>query len=154
MPIMDVLTDFFRHNSMMNERLMEACRPLSPEQLDATATGTYGTIGATLVHIANGQVGYAARFLGTDLPPPLPESPFPGFDAVGERLRLGDARLEEAAARAGQDLEVQVTGDDPPGTWRMSADLLLLQAVNHGTEHRSQLATILTTIGNQPPEMD
>jgi hypothetical protein len=42
-------------------------------------------------------------------------------------------------AAAGRDHEVQVTGDDPPGTWRMPASLLLLQAVNHGTEHRSQL---------------
>jgi uncharacterized damage-inducible protein DinB len=30
----------------------------------------------------------------------------------------------------------------------------LLQAVNHGTEHRSQVATILTQLGVVPPEMD
>ena len=36
----------------------------------------------------------------------------------------------------------------------MPASLLLLQAVNHGTEHRSQVATILTQLGVVPPEMD
>jgi uncharacterized damage-inducible protein DinB len=36
----------------------------------------------------------------------------------------------------------------------MAGSLLLLQAVNHGTEHRSQIATILTQLGVEPPEMD
>lgn len=154
MPDMDLVVEFFRHNSMMNGRLVEACRPLSPEQLQATATGTYGSVGATLVHIANAQEGYAARILGTERPERLPEDPFPGFDSLAERFSHGDARLEEAATQAGQDREVQVTGDDPPGTFRLPASLILLQAVNHGTEHRSQVATILTQLGIEPPEMD
>jgi len=36
----------------------------------------------------------------------------------------------------------------------MPVPLFLLQAVNHGTEHRSQLATILTQLEVEPPEMD
>ena len=153
---MDLTLEFLRHNTMMNGRLLETCQQLTPDQLGATANGTYGTIGATLVHVANAQVGYAARFLGPDRERPerLNEEPFPGFDAVAERLDLGNAWLEEAAARAGEEHDVQVTGDDPPGTWTMDAALLLLQAVNHGTEHRSQVATILTTLGIEPPPMD
>jgi uncharacterized damage-inducible protein DinB len=153
MPGMDLLVEFFRHNAMMNRRLMEACRQLSPEQLGATATGTYGSIGATLVHIANSHEGYAARLVDTERPERLPEDPFPGFEALAERFAHGDAQLEDAA-QAGQDRKVQVTGDDPPGTWWMPVSLFLLQAVNHGTEHRSQVATILTQLGVEPPEMD
>jgi uncharacterized damage-inducible protein DinB len=154
MPGMDLLVEFFRHNTMMNRRLMEACRQLPPEQLGAMATGTYGSIGGTLVHIANSQVGYAARVLDTERPERLPEDPFPGFEALAERFAQGDAQLEEAAMQASQDRKVQVTGDDPPGTWWMPVSLFLLQAVNHGTEHRSQVATILTQLGVEPPEMD
>jgi uncharacterized damage-inducible protein DinB len=150
----DLVLELFKHNSMMNRRLVEACRPLSPEQLGATAVGTYGSIGATLVHIANAQIGYAARFLAVERPEPLPEDPFPGFAALAERFAHGDANLEQAATQAGRHHEVQVTGDDPPGTFRMPASLLLLQAVNHGTEHRSQIATVLTQLGIEPPEMD
>jgi uncharacterized damage-inducible protein DinB len=152
----DLLVEFFRHNAMMNRRLLDACRQLSPKQLGATATGTYGTIGATLVHMANAQEGYAARLLETGRPERLAEDPFPGFDALAERFARGDAQLEEAAARlkVGQDRDVQVTGDDPPGTFHMPVSLFLLQAVNHGTEHRSQVATILTQLGVQPPDMD
>jgi uncharacterized damage-inducible protein DinB len=151
---MDLVVEFFRHNAMMNRRLIEVCRQLSPEQLGGTAVGTYGSIGGTLVHIANAQEGYAARFLGTERPERLPEDPFPGFDTLAERFARGDAQLEGAAREAGRDHDVQVTGDDPPGTWRMPASLILLQAVNHGTEHRSQVSTILTQLGVDPPEMD
>ncbi len=151
---MDLIGEFFAHNTMTNRGLMDACRGLSAEQLGATATGTYGSIGRTLVHVANSQVGYAARVLDTDRPERLPEDPFPGFAALEECFALGNGRLEEAAARASDDRQVKVTGDDPPGEWMMPVSLYLLQAVNHGTEHRSQVATILTGLGIVPPEMD
>jgi uncharacterized damage-inducible protein DinB len=32
--------------------------------------------------------------------------------------------------------------------------VILVQAINHATEHRSHVATILTQLGIQPPEMD
>lgn len=151
---MDLVVEFFRHNSMMNARLLEECRGLTLEQIDSTVDGTYGSIGATLVHIANSQVGYAARVTGANRPPPLPEDPFPGFGPLTERFSLGNALLEDAATKADRDDEIKVTGDDPVGTWSMPASLILLQAINHGTEHRSQVATILTQLGVQPPAMD
>lgn len=151
---MDALQELFRHNTMMNGRLLDACRELSPEQLAVTVDGTYGTIAATLVHIANGQDGYANRFAGVERPERLEEVPFPGFDVVRERLDRSNAQLERAAAASGADGYVEVSGDDPVGTWRMHRDLLLVQAINHGTEHRSQVATILTQLGIEPPDMD
>lgn len=151
---MDLIEQFFQHNTMMNQRLVEACRALAPDQLDASVLGTYGTIGATLVHIANAQVGYAARVLDTSRPEPLSENPFPGFDALTERFALGNAQLEAAVNQTHEDREVHVSGDDPPRTWRMPVALFLVQAINHGTEHRSQVATILTQLGFEPPQMD
>lgn len=153
MRAMDVLVEFFRHNTMMNTRLLAACRGLSSEQLEATAVGTYGSIGATLVHIANAQEAYAARLLDLERPERLPEDPFPGFEILTERFANGDAQLLEAAADA-PDRIVEVPGDDPPDAWTMPVDLYFLQAVNHGTEHRAQIAAILTQLGIEPPGMD
>jgi uncharacterized damage-inducible protein DinB len=104
--------------------------------------------------MANGQESYTARLLDIERPERLPEEPFPGFDALAERFARGDAQLEEAAARGGEDRQVVVTGDEPGEAWTMPVSLFLLQAVNHGTEHRAQVATILTQLGIQPPEMD
>ena len=139
---------------MMNRLLIETCQQLSPEQLATSTDGTYGSIAATLVHIANAQAGYAARLLDRERPERLTEDPFPGLAAVAERLAQSDGQLEEATARSDWDRQVQIKGDDPPGTWLMPVGLFLLQAINHGTEHRSQIATILTQLGVEPPAMD
>ena len=151
---MDLLLEFFRHNSMMNRRLIEACQDLSPDQLATSVAGTYGSIAATLVHIANAQDGYAARLIDRQRPERLPEAPFPGFQAVAERLGESDSQLEAATSRSDWDRQVEIKGDDPPGSWLMPVGLFLLQAINHGTEHRSQIATTLTQLGVEPPEMD
>lgn len=150
---MDVLAEMFRHNSMMNTKIVDACRALSGEQLAATAVGTYGSIGATLVHIANGQLAYTSRQRGVERPVPLPEDPFPGIAAVAERMAQGDALLEQCAADV-SGLEIEITGDEPGEKWRMNSSLLLVQAINHATEHRTQISTTLTQLGVTPPEMD
>jgi len=151
---MNVLLELFRHNTLMNDKLLDTCRQLDDQQLGKTVEGTYGSIGATLVHIANAQAGYTARLLDVERPDRLAEDPFPGCEAVAALLALGNARLEEAVTRADLDRKVQVRGDDPPGLWWMPVSLYFLQAINHATEHRSHIATILTQLGVQPPEMD
>lgn len=151
---MDMLVELLKHNTMMNDRLLEVCRSLSGDQLATTVEGTYGTIGATLVHVAGGQNSYAARFFGTERPERLPEDPFPGFDRLTADFNKGNALLEQAAAEGDADVYIELEDDDPVQTWRMHRSLLLLQAINHGTEHRSQIATILTHLGVNAPEMD
>lgn len=150
---MDVLVELLKHNTMMNGRLLDACESLTPEHLATSLEGTYGSIGATLVHIVQGQDSYAHRMFREERPPRLEEDPFPGFAELRTRLAKTDRMLEEAASRAGGADTVVITGDDPEGTWDMASDLLLLQAINHATEHRSQIATILTQLGVEPPDM-
>ncbi len=151
---MDMLVELLNHNTMMNDRLLDACGSLSEDQLTTTVEGTYGSIGATLVHVAGGQNSYAARFFGTERPERLREDPFPGFDRLAAEFNRGNALLEQAAAESDTDVYIELVDDDPVQTWRMNRSLLLLQAINHGTEHRSQIATILTQLGIDAPEMD
>jgi uncharacterized damage-inducible protein DinB len=98
----------------------------------------------------NAQLGYASRLLDIDRPELLRDDAMPDLDVVAERLALRNTRLEEAAGQTGSDRRVQVTGDNPPGTWWMTVSLYLLQAVNYGIELRTQVATILTQIGREP----
>ena len=154
---MDLVVEFLRHNSMMNRRLLDACRLFFTEQLAASTRGTYGGIGATLVHIANSQEGYAARLLGAERPEPLPEDPLPGFDALAERFAHGDAQLEEAAARADEDRRVMVTGDDPPGTWWMQVGDMSSMATARSpwlrTSSTRRPARNFRSSGDMPPSL-
>jgi uncharacterized damage-inducible protein DinB len=71
--------------------------------------------------------------------------------------------LRERARRSGEGLVAvaeRVTGDDLlRGTWRgeeyaIPLSTFLIQAINHGTDHRSQICTILTQQGIAPPDLD
>jgi len=46
-----LLTDAFEHHVWATLRLVDACLPLSPEQLGTAAPGTYGSILDTMRHL-------------------------------------------------------------------------------------------------------
>jgi uncharacterized damage-inducible protein DinB len=140
----------FRHNLWANLRLIDTCSTLTDEQLSASVNGTYGPVRDTLLHMIKSEERYVALLTG-QTPTTSPE-PFPGFDQLRERARKSGKALVSVV----QNLDTERVLE---GTWRGSSYSLpvfvpLIQAINHATEHRSQIATILTQLGLQPPELD
>jgi uncharacterized damage-inducible protein DinB len=148
-----ILVHFFRHNTWANLLLLNACAGLSETQLDARAVGTYGSIRDTLVHIVGAQENYLARLTGEPPQNPLRRGePFPGVADLRERVQRTSEGLADAAGSL-------APGTILTGVWRgepyeLPVEVVLLQAINHATEHRSQVAAILTQEGITPPEMD
>ena len=143
------LTEIFHHNRWANERLLEACRNLTDEQRATTVEGTYGELGYTLVHIVRAESYYVKLLTGWQ-PPVRWEipGPWPGIDVLLERSRFTGDRLAEVADELDPEAVLQIEEDKVP------TSVVLVQAINHATEHRSQAATILTQLGVEPPEMD
>lgn len=152
MGINSSLTTLFSHNRWANLRLLDLCAGLSDEQLDSTAIGTYGSIRDTLQHIITAERSYLARLTGgqpyrraADAPPLTPAELRAWAEASG-------AGLIDCAPTVGSDETFQVTWDDE--TYTLPKTMLLTQAINHATEHRSQIMAILTGLGIQPPDLD
>ena len=147
-----VLSKLFHHNTWANLKLLDFCEGLSDEQLDATATGCYGSIRDTLLHIAGGEVDYVN--LATDKLPalPLPSDEFPGFEVLKEGVRWAGDELLQLATSARDDTIVRVTRPQEP-VYEYPLSSLLVQVLNHSTEHRTQIATIITQLGIEPPAM-
>ena len=83
-----ILVELFKHNTWANLRLLDACAGLSDEHLGASAPGTYGRAGDTLVHLVAAQDRYLALLTGTQPESPSREGdPFPGVPALRERVR-------------------------------------------------------------------
>ncbi len=148
----DTLTTLFGHNQWANLRLLELCATLSDEQLDATIIGVYGNIRSTLQHIVVAERSYLLR-ISTGQPYRRPEGAPP----------LTIAEMQEWAHASGQGLiewapkvqasdTVQVNWDGVMNA--VPSTILLTQAINHATEHRSQIMAILTQLGIEPPELD
>ena len=142
----------FEHDVWATEQLIAHLRKLTPEQLELTSQGTYGTIRATLQHIVVADENYVVRLTGKV----LHDVPFRVTDpATLDDIATHLAHVKAGVARlfSGSKLEAERLIPDTPlrakdapriemSTWVPAA-----QFVNHGTDHRSHINTILAAHG-------
>jgi uncharacterized damage-inducible protein DinB len=147
-----MLEDAFGHHVWATLRLIDACLLLSPEQLETAVPGTYGSILDTMRHL----VGADSSYL---------------FVTSGQRTaRIDEDRMDLAELRSimqghgpewsrlvAQDLDpdaVLVRHRDDGSETHAPMSIRLAQVLHHGTDHRSQICTALTTLGMEPPAID
>jgi uncharacterized damage-inducible protein DinB len=148
---MTTLAAIFEHNRWANEQLLEACRGLSDEQYATGVHGTYGNLGATLAHIASGEAFYTLLMSGwRPATAWQQDDPFPGgVDDLLAVVRETGSRLLAIAQRHTGDEQIE----RDPGEL-IPASVILVQAINHATEHRAHATTVLTQLGIEPPPID
>jgi uncharacterized damage-inducible protein DinB len=146
-----VLPKLFEHNTWANLKLLDFCEQLSDEQLDTTAIGGFGTIRATLRHIIGAETSYVRRVNGKLPPRPFSREEWPTFDQLKEAARWTGEELLQLALSA--EKETLVIEHFPPRRVEYKLTSLIVQAINHATEHRAQIATIITQLGMEPPDM-
>jgi len=147
----DTLTTIFRHNRWANLCLLESCAALTPQQLEATAIGAYGSIRDTLEHIVTAEQSYFAR-ISTGQRFPFPEDAPPmTLAAMMDAARTTGDGLIEWAPKVQADDTVQVNWEGTPRA--VPKTILLTQAINHATEHRAQVMAMLTQLGVEPPDL-
>ena len=103
--------------------------------LRATVPGTAGSVRDTLMHIAGAEQRYVLRLSGRR-PTYGERDGWPGADAL--------------AGRAGPDEVLEGECQGRPHALTMAT--VCVQAINHATEHRSRIATIMTQQGDEPPD--
>jgi uncharacterized damage-inducible protein DinB len=147
-----LLADAFEHHTWASRRVIDVCLGLSPEQLDSSAPGTYGSILDTVRHLVGSDTWYLHRISNERIPTIDEDS-------------MDVAELREAMGRNADRWREILAGElDPEGmivTRRSDGSethaplgIRLAQVLHHGTDHRSQICTILTTIGIAPPAID
>ena len=147
------LQQLFRHDLWADHLILDACARLSPEQMDTSVVGTYGTIERTLFHLIASVDSYAARLVVRSRLLVNDDSlPLPPFDELRAVLDTASTELIELAGTTSETRAVEVMRDGvavPVPDW-----IILVQAIDHGREHRTHIATILTQLGIEPPDMD
>jgi uncharacterized damage-inducible protein DinB len=146
-----VLTTLFAHNAWANLKLLDFCERLSDEQLDATAIGCFGSIRDTLRHIVGAEVSYVER-VNSKLPAkPLSPNQFPPFVVLKDAARWASDELLQLALSAREDTSVRQR--PPRQLFEYKLASLMVQAITHSTEHRTQISAIITQLGMEPPDM-
>lgn len=144
------LEKLFEHNNWANLQIIQACSILSDEQLDAIPqSATKGSIRSTLLHLVTSQRGYLSLLT---LPVEARPNTTPAF-----------AELQESASKSGEGLLALARDelDKPLKTQLRTTDgyfvepwVVILQVINHATEHREQIKSMLSSLKLTPPDID
>ena len=143
------LIKLFEHNNWANQKIVEACSSLSDEQMDAEPrSATQGSIRNTLIHLVSAQRGYLAL-----LTQPVEER-LQGFPPIND--------IQDSIQQSGDGLLALAKGDSKPFQSRLQTRdgyytdpwVVMLQVINHATEHREQIKSMLSALGVTPPSID
>jgi hypothetical protein len=80
------LHDPVRHNASATAQILEFCRGLDEQTLNATVPGTYGTIIAALRHIIDCQIDFLERLLDREPSDPWQLGATTGLDVLSEAV--------------------------------------------------------------------
>jgi uncharacterized damage-inducible protein DinB len=144
------LAKLFEHNNWANQKIIQACYALSDEQLDAEPQSvTKGTIRRTLVHLVSSQYSYL-RTLTLPLEERL-DSPTVAFTKLEESAKMSGEGLLALASGERRPLKSQLQTRDG---FYVEPWVLMVQIINHATEHREQINSMLNALGVTPPDLD
>jgi len=145
----NILARLFEHDNWANLQIIEACSALSAEQLDAEPqSATKGSIRGTMSHLVASQRGYLALLtLPVEARPTAPLA----FEELQESARISGEGLLSLAKDESTISKIQLQTRDG---FYVEPWVVMLQIINHATEHREQIKSMLSSLGLTPPEID
>jgi uncharacterized damage-inducible protein DinB len=146
------LARMFEYNLWANDRVIDACRELKDEQLDAAGENAFGSIRSTLLHLIYGQYSFVARLGGRAQDARSFSPPWPGFEALAAVAAETGEALRAAAAALIEDADVVLAYQAK--SYRYHKSFFLTHALAHGTEHRTQVGVMLAQLGHTQPNLD
>jgi uncharacterized damage-inducible protein DinB len=147
-----LLAEGFGHHVWATCTLIDVCATLSEEQLQANAPGTYGPIIDTMRHIVGADTNYLVVLSGGEVAT-IDEDSMDLASLRAEMIR-NEQRWADALPRHLDPAVVVVRHRDDGSESHAQTGTRLMQALQHGTDHRSQICTALTSLGIEPPEID
>jgi uncharacterized damage-inducible protein DinB len=153
----ELVRELYGYNEWANGRLVEVAEGLDADVIRGEARTSWGSVLATLGHVAGAQEVWLARWTGGRNPRPIVEAQaLDSLDEVKQALERTQAGLREflvelTDARLDAELEYRDSAGNENRRllWR-----LMVHVVNHGTYHRGEVAAELTALGRSPGDLD
>jgi uncharacterized damage-inducible protein DinB len=146
----------YNYNRWANARILNAAADATDEQFLAPASFPHGGLRGTLVHALFAEWIWRQRWEGTSPTAKLTPEDFPTFESL--RLRWADEEkllmsfMENVTDERLNSYFFYTTTTGTPREnilWQVMVHL-----VNHGTQHRSEAAALLTEFGHSPGDLD
>jgi len=150
---MDPLSEAFQHHTWATEKLIRHLHGLPEAALTATGSGVYGEVLPTLSHLLAADGRYLTYLEGPMPPSRTGPDPTRSLDELADQLRGQAVRWRVVLSRIGEiDFTMPVRGDRPE--MPHATNLLIVQALHHGNDHRTQICTVLSVNGFETPDLD
>ena len=144
--------DAFAHHVWATLRLVDACLELSAQQLETAVPGTYGSILDTQRHLIGADSSYL--FVASGERTPVIDEDHMDLPELRAAMEGHGAAWSRVLAQGIDPDAVLVRHRDDGSEAHAPMGIRLAQALHHGTDHRSQICTALTTLGVEPPFID
>ena len=152
----DDFASLFAYNRWADERVLAACRGLSPEQYARELPGGMTPLRSTLVHLAGATHAWARRLAGETVTKLPADEDVPTFDGAARMLAEAQAALDRLAPSLTPERLATIFTYRNLKNEEKSLPLwcVLRHVVNHGSYHRGQIAVKLKRLGVEPPQTD
>ena len=146
----------YKYNQWANALILNAAAKMTREQFLAPASFPYGGLRGTLVHTLFAEWVWRQRWEGTSPTKRFQPEDFPTFDSLRTRWAEEEkALMSFVEGLADEKLESRFKYKSTDGEpherilWQVMAHM-----VNHGTQHRTEAAAMLTDLGHSPGDID
>jgi uncharacterized damage-inducible protein DinB len=151
----DVLI-LYKYNQWANAKILNVAANVTEEQYLAPASFPHGGLRGTLVHALFAEWIWRKRWEGTSPTFRLKPDDFPTFESLRTRWLEEEKQLMDfidnvTDEKLNNAFNYNSTSGKPYTRilWQAMAHL-----VNHGTQHRTEAAAILTDVGHSPGDID
>jgi len=151
----DILV-LYKYNAWSNAKILDAASDITQEQFLAPTPFPHGGLRGTLVHTLFAEWIWRNRWEGTSPTFRLKPEEFPTFEALRARWADEETKLMKFVANLNDEkLTNKFKYTSTEGVphervlWEAMAHL-----VNHGTQHKTEAAAILTGLGHSPGDID
>jgi uncharacterized damage-inducible protein DinB len=151
----DILV-LYQYNQWANAKIWNAAANLTQEQFLAPASFPHGGLRSTLVHALSAEWIWRTRWEGTSPTSMLKADEFPDFPSLQARWAEEERRLMEVV-NGMSDERLNNTFDYTNTSGKPFTRVLwhaMTHLVNHGTQHRTEAAAMLTDFGHSPGDID
>lgn len=147
----------YDYNYWANNRILSAAAKITPEQFTAPTAHSFGSLRGTLVHIVEAEMGWRNLMQFNTFRGDLGEAAFPTIAPLQERFDEEERLMRDYLNSLSDDDMNNILRYPIPETGNMRERVLwhcLWHLVNHGTQHRSEAAAMLTDYGQSPGDVD
>ena len=146
----------YQYNAWSNAKILDAASHVTQEQFLAPTFLPHGSLRGTLVHTLFAEWVWRKRWEGTPQNPTLQQEEFPTFESLQVRWTDEKTRLMKFVAdltdeRLYGKINYVSTEGDPHERLLWET---MMHLVNHGTQHKTEAAAILTGMGHSPGDID